>query len=43
MNKKSGFPDSIANELANGGIPKQDTVLAFYSPFKRQLTEFAVG
>lgn len=35
--------DGIANELVQRGVSKQDIVLAFHSPFKRQFTEFAVG
>ncbi len=38
-----GTEGGIANELINLGVPKQDIVLAFHSPFKRQFTEFAVG
>jgi hypothetical protein len=38
-----GTEGGIANELINQGVPKQDIVLAFHSPFKRQFTEFAVG
>jgi len=33
----------IANELVNAGVPKQDIVLAFKAPYKRQFTEFAVS
>lgn len=38
-----GTEGGIANELVEHGVPKQDIVLAFHSPFKRQFTEFAVG
>nr|WP_228043418.1 XisI protein [Desmonostoc muscorum] len=38
-----GTEGGIADELTNRGVPKQDIVLAFHSPFKRQFTEFAVG
>lgn len=38
-----GTEGGIANELVERGVPKQDIVLAFHSPFKRQFTEFAVG
>ncbi|MBF2015967.1 MAG: XisI protein [Rivularia sp. T60_A2020_040] len=38
-----GTEDGVANELVQRGVPKQDIVLAFHSPFKRQFTEFAVG
>lgn len=32
----------IANRLVAAGVPKEDVVLAFHSPFKRQFTGFAV-
>lgn len=38
-----GTEGGIANELVERGIPKDNIVLAFHSPFKRQFTEFAVG
>jgi hypothetical protein len=38
-----GTEGGIANELVERGVPKQDIVLAFHSPFKRQFTEFAVS
>lgn len=38
-----GTEDGVANELVNQGVSKQDIVLAFHSPFKRQFTEYAVG
>lgn len=38
-----GTEGGIAIELIDRGVPKQDIVLAFHSPFKRQFTEFAVG
>jgi hypothetical protein len=37
-----GTEGGIAQELLDRGVPKQDIVLAFHSPFKRQFTEFAV-
>jgi len=37
-----GTEGGIANELVERGVPKEDIVLAFQSPFKRQFTEFAV-
>ncbi|WP_445171568.1 XisI protein [Microcoleus sp.] len=33
----------VANELVEAGVPKTDIVLAFYAPYRRQYTEFAVG
>ncbi len=33
----------IANQLAKKGVPKSDIVLAFYAPYRREDTEFAVA
>jgi hypothetical protein len=33
----------VANELVEEGIPKEDIVLAYHSPFIRQYDGFAVG
>lgn len=33
----------IASSLVQMGVPKQDIVLGFQSPFKRQFTEYAVS
>lgn len=33
----------FVGELERRGVPKSDIVLAFYSPNKRPLTEYAVG
>ncbi len=38
-----GTEEGIANRLVAAGVPKQDIVLAFQSPFKRRFTDFAVG
>jgi len=38
-----GTEIGIANELTEMGIPKQDIVLAFLAPYKRQFTGFAVS
>ncbi|MBX7235050.1 MAG: XisI protein [Caldilineales bacterium] len=38
-----GTEDGVANELVAMGIPKQDIVLAFHAPFKRQYTDFGVN
>jgi XisI protein len=38
-----GTEGGVANELIDRGVPKQDIVLAFHSPFKRKFTDFAVG
>ena len=36
-----GLEDGVATYLLEKGVPKEDIVLAFYSPEKRKLTEFA--
>ena len=33
--------EGLANELVRAGVPKEDIVLAFLSPERRRLTEFA--
>jgi hypothetical protein len=38
-----GTETGIANELVEMGVPKQDIVLAFHAPYKRQYTGFAVN
>jgi len=38
-----GTEVGVANELLEFGVPKQDIVLAYQSPYMRKLTEFAVG
>ncbi|MBW4509707.1 MAG: XisI protein [Scytonematopsis contorta HA4267-MV1] len=38
-----GTEVGVANELLELGIPKQDIVLAYHSPFMRQYDGFAVG
>ena len=38
-----GTEAGIANELVSRGVPKEDIVLAFHSPYKRQFTEFGVS
>jgi ketopantoate reductase len=38
-----GTEDGVANRLVEAGVPKDDIVLAFQSPFMRKFTEFAVG
>ena len=38
-----GTEGGIALDLIDHGVPKQDIVLGFHSPFKRQFTDFAVG
>ncbi len=39
----NGTEYEIGEELANLGIPKQDIVIGFHSPYKRKFTEYAVG
>lgn len=36
-----GTEEGVATYLLEKGVPKSDIVLAFYSPEKRKLTEFA--
>lgn len=38
-----GTEEGVANRLVALGVPKDDIVLGFQSPYKRQFTEFAVG
>jgi hypothetical protein len=38
-----GTEVGVANELVEMGVPKEDIVLAFYAPYRRQFTEFAVA
>ncbi|MBW4690223.1 MAG: XisI protein [Lyngbya sp. HA4199-MV5] len=38
-----GTEIGVANELVEAGIPKQDIVLAYQSPYMRQFSEFAVS
>lgn len=38
-----GTETGIANELVEMGVPKQDIVLAFIAPYKRQYTKFAAN
>ena len=37
-----GTEEGIANDLLARGVPKEDIVLAFHSPYRRQLTGYAV-
>ena len=37
-----GTEVGIANELVKLGVPKEDIVLAYHAPYKRQYTGFAV-
>ena len=39
----NGTEDDIANNLVTVGVPKEDIVLGFQSPFMRKFTEYAVG
>lgn len=38
-----GTETGIANELVEKGVPRQDIVLAFLAPHKRQYSDFAVN
>ena len=40
--QRDGTERGIAQELLDAGVPKDRIVLAFLSPAKRQLTDFAV-
>ncbi|NEP57080.1 MAG: XisI protein [Symploca sp. SIO2G7] len=40
--QSDGTEVGVANELVEAGVPKQDIVLAFKSPFKGRFTEYAV-
>ncbi|MBP5974344.1 XisI protein [Brasilonema sp. CT11] len=39
----NGTEANIADELVALGVAKQDIVLGFHAPYKRQFTDFAVG
>ncbi len=39
----NGTENEIAEELIKSGIPEQDIVIGFHSPFKRKFTKFAAG
>ncbi|MDY7003437.1 MAG: XisI protein [Cyanobacteriota bacterium] len=41
--QRDGTEIGIAYQLIAAGVPKQDIVLGFHAPYKRSLTEFAVG
>ncbi len=38
-----GTEEGVANTLVDLGVPKQDIVLAYHSPFMRQYDGFAVS
>lgn len=38
-----GTEGGVANDFVELGVPKQDIVLAFHSPFKRPYTGFGTG
>jgi XisI protein len=38
-----GTEDGVANRLVAAGVPKDEIVLGFQSPFQRRHTDFAVG
>jgi len=39
----NGTEDNIADDLVELGVPKQDIVLGFHSPYMRQFTDYAVS
>ena len=41
--ERDGTAEGIANTLVEAGVPREEIVLAFHSPWKRQFTEFAVA
>ena len=41
--EQDGTADGVAADLLAAGIPREEIVLAFHSPWKRQFTEFAVA
>jgi hypothetical protein len=41
--ERDGTAEGIATDLLTAGIPREEIVLAFHSPWKRQFTEFAVA
>ncbi len=38
-----GTERGVANDLVEWGVPKEDIVLAFHAPYRRQFTGFAVN
>lgn len=40
--QRDGTEIGVANELIAAGVPKEDIVLGFHAPYKRQFTGFAV-
>lgn len=41
--QRDGTEIGIANQLIADGVPKQDIVLGFHAPYKRNFTDFAVS
>ena len=41
--EEDGTEKGFAVEFVEAGIPKEDIVLAFYRPERRQLTEYAIA
>lgn len=41
--QRDGTGIGIANELIAAGVPKEDIILGFNAPYKREFTDFAVG
>lgn len=41
--EQDGTEEGIASQLLTAGVPREEIVLAFYSPQKRRFTEFAVA
>jgi hypothetical protein len=38
-----GTEEGIANRLVEAGVPREDIVLGFHTPFMRKFTDFAVN
>lgn len=39
--ERDGMEDGLAEELVQAGVRREDIVLAFYRPARRQITEYA--
>ena len=41
--QRDGTEYSVANELVDLGVPREDIVLGFQAPYKRPYTDFAAA
>ena len=39
----NGTEDDIAVELVEKGVPREDIVIGFHTPFMRKFSDYAVG